>query len=412
VSAPERPPEPILHVDMDAFYATVEVRRDPALAGRPVLVGGTGGRGVVASASYEARAYGVHSAMPMAQALRLCPDAVLVSPDFAAYQRVSARLRELFLAVTPLVEPLALDEAFLDVGGSVRLFGPPERIGALLRRRIAGDLGLPASVGVAPNKYLAKLCSGKAKPDGLLHLRAVDVDRFLAPLGVRDLWGVGEQTAARLQRFGIATVADVRATPVPTLSRLVGAAAADQLARLARGQDARPVVPYEPARSVSAEETFDRDVDDPEVLRRELLRLAEKVARRLRRGGLAGRTVTLKLRYANFSTVTRARTSATPTDQATVLYATAGELLDALRLERVRVRLIGVGVTNLATADASRQLELFADDRWGRLERAADRARSRFGETALTRGALLDGDPETTAQDRRALAGGSVAAER
>jgi DNA polymerase-4 len=381
---------------MDAFYAAVEIRRDPALAGRPVLVGGTGGRGVVASASYEARAYGVHSAMPMARALRLCPDAVLVSPDFAAYQQVSGRLRELFLAVTPLVEPLALDEAFLDVGGSVRLFGPPERIGGLLRRRIAGELGLPASVGVAPNKFLAKLCSGKAKPDGLLHLRAGEVDRFLEPLGIRDLWGVGEQTAARLRRFGITTIADIRATPTPTLSRLVGHAAAGQLAQLARGQDPRPVIPHEPAKSVSAEETFDRDVDDPAVLRRELLRLAEKIGRRLRRGGLAGRTVTLKLRYANFSTVTRARTCPAPTDQATVLYAIAGDLLDALRLERVRVRLIGIGVTNLTTVNASRQLDLFADDRWGRLERAADGARRRFGEAAVTRGALLDGEPEVT----------------
>jgi DNA polymerase-4 len=397
VSAPERPPEPILHVDMDAFYAAVEVRRDPALAGRPVLVGGSGGRGVVASASYEARAYGVHSAMPMAQALRLCPDAVLVSPDFDAYQRVSARLRQLFMSVTPLVEPLALDEAFLDVGGSVRLFGPPQRVGALLRQRIADELGLPASVGVAPNKFLAKLCSSKAKPNGLLHLRADDVDEFLEPLGVRDLWGLGEQTAARLARFGINTVQDVRLTAAPTLARLVGQAAAVQLAHLARGEDARPVIPYEPAKSVSAEETFDRDVDDPEVLRRELLRLAERVARRLRRGGLAGRTVTLKLRYANFSTVTRSRTGPTPTDQATTLYATAGQLLDALRLERVRVRLVGIRITNLVPVDASRQLNLFADDRWGRLERAADAARSRFGEAAVTRGALLDGEPQVTA---------------
>ncbi|MGH3666088.1 MAG: DNA polymerase IV [Egibacteraceae bacterium] len=393
MSAPVRPAEPILHVDMDAFYASVEVRRDPALAGRPVLVGGAGGRGVVASASYEARAYGIRSAMPMARALRLCPDAVVVSSDFAVYHEVSAQLRGIFESVTPLVEPLSLDEAFLDVGGSIRLFGPPPAIGEWLRARIHGELGLTASVGVAPNKYLAKLCSTKAKPDGLLHLPADRVTAFLATLGVRDLWGVGAQTAAKLERFGIRTIADVAATPPATLARILGSAAAEQLGRLARGADDRPVVPFEAAKGMSAEETFDRDVDDPAVLRRELLRLAEKVARRLRRGGVAARTVTLKLRYANFTTVTRSRTRTLPTDQATQLHDEAAALLDALRLERVRVRLVGLGTANLVPVDASRQLDLLDDERWSLLERAADDARGRFGEAALTRGALLDDEP-------------------
>jgi DNA polymerase-4 len=387
---PSRPAEPILHVDMDAFYASVEALRDPALVGRPVLVGGLGGRGVVASASYEARVYGIHSAMPMARALRLCPQAVVVSPDFAAYQDVSQRLRELFLSVTPLVEPLSLDEAFLDVGGSERLFGPPEVIGALLRDRIRGELGLPASVGVAPNKHLAKLCSGKAKPEGLLHLRAGEVAAFLGRLPIRDLWGVGEQTAARLERFGLRTVADVAGTAGPTLVRIVGHAAAAQLASLAVGEDRRPVVPYEPAKGMSTEETFDRDVDDPAVLRRELLRLAETIARRLRRGEVAARTLTLKIRYANFATVTRSRTLALPTDHATELHAESAALLDALRLERVRVRLLGLGVANLVPAGAARQLRLLDDDRWQQVERAADVARNRFGDAAVTRAALLD----------------------
>ncbi len=280
-----RPEEPILHVDMDAFYAAVEVRRDPALAGRPVLVGGQGGRGVVASASYEARAHGVSSAMPMARALRLCPHAVVVSPDFAAYTEASAGIRAIFLAYTPMVEPLALDEAFLDIGGSVRLFGPPALIGARIRARIRDELGLVASVGVAPNKFLAKLCSQKAKPDGLLHLRAAEVAAFLAPLGVRDLWGVGEATAARLDRFGVRTVGEVAALPAATLRRLLGPAAATALAQLARGADTRPVVPWEAAKGMSAEETFDRDVDDPAVLRpgrlaRPLGRLARPLGRR------------------------------------------------------------------------------------------------------------------------------------
>ena len=375
---------------MDAFYASVEVRRDPTLAGRPVLVGGAGGRGVVASASYEARAVGVHSAMPMARALRICPDAVVISPDFAAYTQVSAQLRQIFLSVTPLVEPLSLDEAFLDVAGSIRLFGDPPTIGARLRQRIRDELSLPASVGVAPNKFLAKLCSGKAKPDGLLHLRAAEVADYLKALGVRDLWGVGEQTAAKLERFGVRTVGDVAELPETTLSRIIGPAAAAQLSRLARGGDDRPVIPYEAAKGMSNEETFDRDVDDPAVLRREVLRLSEKVARRLRRGGVAARTVTLKLRYANFQTISRSRTLAAPTDQATELHAEVSALLDALRLERVRVRLIGVGASNLVPADASRQLGLLDDDRWGVLERAADDARTRFGDIAVTRGALLD----------------------
>ncbi len=379
-----------MHVDMDAFYASVEVRQDRALVGRPVLVGGQGGRGVVASASYEARAFGVTSAMPMARALRLCPDAVVVSPDFALYAEVSGRLREIFLSVTPLVEPLSLDEAFLDVAGSVRLFGPPADIGATLRRRIHDELELPASVGVAPNKFLAKLCSGKAKPDGLLHLPEENVPAFLGPLGVRDLWGVGEQIAARLERFGIRTVADVAAIPTATLHRIVGPAAGAQLARLAVGADDRVVIPYEPAKGMSAEETFDRDVDDPQVLRRELLRLAERIARRLRSGNVAARTVTLKLRYANFSTITRSRTLAAPTAEATDLHREVAEMLDALRLERVRVRLVGLGTSNLVPAGASRQLGLLDDDRWGLLERAADDARGRFGDTAVTRGALLD----------------------
>ena len=386
--------EPILHVDMDAFFASVEVRRRPELAGKPVLVGGLGGRGVVASASYEARAYGIGSAMPMARALRLCPHAVVLRPDFDAYVEASRQINAVFLSVTPLVEPLSLDEAFLDVGGSVRLFGPPDAIAQDVRRRIRDELGLPSSVGIAPNKHLAKLCSGKAKPDGILHLRAEDVAGFLRPLPARDLWGVGEQTAARLERFGVRTVADILATPYATLQRIVGEAGAAHLATLARGEDLRKVVPHEPARGMSNEETFDRDVDDPEVLRRELLRLAENLARRLRRGGVAARTITLKLRYATFQTVTRSRTLAIPTDHATELHREAARLLDALRLERIRVRLIGLGVSGLVPADAARQLRLLgADDRWQRAERAADVARARFGDDAVTRARLLPDEP-------------------
>ncbi len=375
---------------MDAFYASVEVRQRPELTGRPVLVGGTGGRGVVASASYEARARGIHSAMPMARALRLCPDAVVLSPQFDLYAQVSEQLRAIFGSITPLVEPLSSDEAFLDVRGSVRLFGPPEVIGSTLRRRIAEELRLTASVGVAPNKFLAKLCSGKAKPDGLLHLRAEQVAGYLAPLPVRDLWGVGAKTAERLERFGVRTVGDLQQVPFDTLRRLIGEAASTQLASLAQGHDQRVVTPHQPSKGMSAEETFDADIDDPDVLKRELLRLSERVARRLRREDHACRTVSLKLRYANFQTITRSTTLPYPVDDATQLYRHTAGLLDDLRLQRVRVRLIGVGVTNLTAGDAARQLSLTADDRWQELERAADVARSRFGEAAVTRGSLLD----------------------
>jgi DNA polymerase IV len=375
---------------MDAFYASVEVRKDPSLAGRPVLVGGAGGRGVVASASYEARAFGIRSAMPMARARRLCPHAVVVRPDFDAYRTVSGELLDLFRSITPLVEPLSLDEAFLDVGGATRLLGSPEEIAADVRARIAGELRLPASVGIGPNKFVAKLCSGKAKPDGIVHVRAAEVADYLAPLPVRDLWGVGEQTAAKLDRYGIRRVGELRSTPEATLARILGPAASGALVQLAAGVDRRPVIPYEPAKGMSAEETFDRDVDDPATLRRELLRLAEKVARRLRTGGVAARTVTLKLRYASFETISRSRTLDAPTDEATRLHREVTTALDALRLERVRVRLIGLGTSNLVPSGSARQLDLLDDDRWRRLERAADVARDRFGDAAVTRGALLD----------------------
>ncbi len=385
-----RPTEPILHIDMDAFFAAVEARRDPSLAGKPLLIGGAGGRGVVASASYEARAFGITSAMPMASAIRRCPHALVRSPDFAAYQEASSTLMEILRSVTPLVEPLSLDEAFCDVGGSVRLFGEPPTIARSLRQRVTEELGLPSSVGVAKNKFLAKLCSAKAKPEGLLHLREGEVDAFLAPLDVRDLWGVGAQTAHRLERFGIRRVGDVAATEEATLVRLVGKAAGAQLSRLSHGWDPRPVVPTEAAKGMSAEETFDTDVDDPEVLRNELLRLAERVGRRLRREGVAARTVTLKLRYATFQTITRSRTLTLPTEQATELHQEAVALLDALRLERVRVRLIGLATSNLVASRGSGQLGLLTSDRWRRLERATDDARARFGDDAVTRGALLD----------------------
>jgi DNA polymerase IV len=389
--------EPILHVDMDAFYASVEQRDDPSLRGRPVVVGGAGSRGVVAAASYEARRYGISSAMPVVRARRLCPDVVVVAPDFDRYRAVSSELREIFLSYTPLVEPLALDEAFLDVGGSVRLFGQPPEIAAAIRRDVRERTGLAASVGIAPNKFLAKLCSGKAKPDGVLHLRRDDVATFLRPLPVADLWGAGPKTVERLERYGFRTIGDVADADARTLERIVGDALGRQLHRLARGEDDRRVVVAEPAKSVSAEETFPVDVDDPDTLRKEVLRLCERVGRRLRATGVAGRTITLKVRFASFQTVTRSTTLDLPTDRTHDLVTHATALLDGLRLERARVRLLGVGVSNLDPGTAARQLELGADLRWEDAERTVDRLVERFGRGAVRYGRLIgDSDPDVT----------------
>jgi DNA polymerase-4 len=385
-----RPPEPILHVDMDAFYASVEVRDDPRLRGRPVIVGGTGGRGVVASASYEARRFGITSAMPVSQAVRRCPSAVVIPPRFDAYAAASDALADIFRSVTPLVEPLALDEAFLDVGGSVRLFGAPVEIAAGLRRRIADELRLPASVGVAPNKFLAKLCSRRAKPDGLLHLARADVDAFLAELDIAELWGVGEQTARRLAAAGIRRVGDLRAVEERAIARLVGAASAHTLRELAHGVDARAVTADVAAKGLSAEETFQVDLVDVAQLRRGLLALSERVARRLRAADVRARTVTLKVRDADFATRTRSRTLGVATAEAATLHATVMALLPTAWAPPTAIRLLGVGASQLVDVDHGVQLDLLGSGRWNDAERVADAVRAQFGAAALTRGALLD----------------------
>jgi DNA polymerase IV len=405
----ERHPEPILHVDMDAFYASVEQRDDPALRGKPVVVGGAGGRGVVAAASYEARRFGVRSAMPMVRARRLCPDLVIAPARFDRYGEVSRQVMEILTSYTPLVEPLSLDEAFLDVAGSVRLFGPPPHIGESIRSDVRTQLGLPCSVGVAPTKSVAKLLSAKAKPDGLLHWRVDEVAERLRPLPVSDLWGAGPKTVERLEAYGFRTVGQLADTDLRTLQRVVGEALGSQLHALARGEDPRRVTPHEPARSVSNEVTFDEDIDDPEVLRRVVLRLGEKVGRRLRRAELAGRTITLKVRFASFETVTRSATLPAPTDRTHDIVTVAHRLLDALRLERVRVRLLGVGVSNLGDGDGARQLALVADEpdlvldadeRWEEVERVADQVAERFGAVGVSYASLLDEEHDDRAPTR------------
>lgn len=381
---------PILHVDMDAFFASVSLLDHPELVGTPVIVGG-GSRGVVLSATYEARRFGVHSAMPMTRARRICPTATVLPPEHARYAEVSAGVMEIFRSITPVVEPLSLDEAFLDVGGARRRLGRPAEIGQLIRDRVVDEQGITCSVGVAPSKFVAKLASTRTKPDGLLVVPVAEVVAFLHPLPVGALWGVGEKTEKELTRLGLRTVGDLAHTPVSTLVRAVGQATGTHLHALSWGRDERMVVPAQPDRSIGADETFARDVDDPEIVLRELLRLCERTANRLRSAGLAGRTISIKVRFADFTTITRSRTLPEATDVAAVIYATARSLYEALRLDRARLRLIGVRVEQLADSDsAPHQLALDERSRGRReAEQAADRAARRFGSGAVRPGSLL-----------------------
>jgi len=382
----------VLHVDMDAFYASVELRERPELRGRPVIVGGGGSRGVVLSATYEARAYGVASAMPLMRARRLCPEAVVIKPDHAAYSRVSAGVMEVFRSVTPLVEPLSLDEAFLDVRGAARRLGGPRLVGEWIRATVEDEQGITCSVGVATTKFVAKLASAHCKPDGLLVVPATRVVEFLHPLPVAALWGVGDKTEQALTRLGLHTVGDLANTPAATLQRALGSAAGAHLSSLAWGRDARRVTPLEPDKSIGAEETFAVDVDDPVVVHRELLRLSERTAGRLRAAGQVGRTVSIKIRFSDFTTITRSRTLGEATDVGRTVYETALLLYGALGLERARLRLVGVRVEGIADAIGQPHQLLLGerDTGWREAEQAVDRAARRFGAGAVRPAALVD----------------------
>ena len=380
----------ILHVDMDAFYASVEVRRRPELRGRPVIVGGAGGRGVVSAASYEARRYGVRSAMPSSRARALCPHAVFLPPDFTAYTAASRAVMKIFRDVTPLVEPLSLDEAFLDVAGARRLLGRPAEIARGIREKIFAEQRLTCSVGVAATKFVAKLGSTRAKPDGMIVVPAADVLEFLHPLPVGALWGVGDKAAERLQRLGLTTVGDLARASQAMLRGAVGDAAAAHLHELSWGRDPRKVVPEHEEKSIGAETTFETDVTDPAVLRRHLLALSDKVGARLRAAGQVGRTVSIKVRWSDFRTVTRSRTMATTTDVAREIFETSQALLRTLGVAEP-VRLIGVRVEGLApAASAPRQLTLGEPENgWREAEAAADAVAARFGRAIVGPASLL-----------------------
>ena len=384
-AAPKSPPaspRAIIHVDMDAFYASVEQRDHPELAGRPVIVGGTGNRGVVSAASYEARKFGVHSAMPVTQARRLCPHGEYVPPRMAVYRDVSGQVFRIFREFTPLVQGLSLDEAFLDVTGSLKLFGDVEAIGEAIRDRIRESTGLAASVGMAENKFLAKLASDYDKPDGFVHIPAGDAQRFLDPLPLRRLWGIGRKSLPRLKQAGLLTVGDLRRADPGLLAELLGNRA-DHFQRLARGEDQRPVEPVREDKSISHEQTFDTDLSNETDILAVIQSQSMKVARRLRNKQLCAGTVTVKLRNPRFETASRSQTLQASTQSGRIVYATAKALYRVWRRQHrtTELRLVGVGVSQLAPLHDPGEL-LEGQD--GAVDRLMDDISNRFGDVLAT----------------------------
>jgi len=380
----------VIHVDMDEFFAAVEKLDHPELRGKPILVGGDPrGRGVVATASYEARAFGCHSAMPMAKAVRLCPHAVLVPPHFDRYSAVSEQVFEVFHRFTPLVEGLSIDEAFLDVTGCEGLFGPGPAIARQIKDQIRQDTGLTASVGVAPNKFLAKLASDLKKPDGLVVIQQEDAQALLDPLPVRKIWGIGPAAEKALARINVQTIGQLRRAPRELLERAFGKDGAEHYLRLSQGLDDRPVETGGQAKSIGQETTFVHDVDDLEKLRTVLLGQVEEIARKLREQKLLARTLSLKIRYGDFTTLSRSSTLNAPSDVTAQLWETAQGLLDAWASRAFTpLRLLGVHLSGLVSP-AGRQLSLFEEVdniRQSRLDKALDDIATRFGGGAVKRG--------------------------
>ncbi|MGZ0710685.1 DNA polymerase IV (plasmid) [Coraliomargarita sp. W4R53] len=378
----------ILHVDMDAFYASVEQLDDPSLVGKAIIIGAPEGRSVVSSASYEARKFGVRAAMPVSQALRLCPHGVVVLPHFDRYRALSAQVMAIFREITPLVEPLSIDEAFLDVRGARRLWGSPGLIATNLRTRVRAETGLVCSVGVAATKHVAKMASTISKPDGLLIVSAADTAAFLEPRSVGALWGVGPKAVESLAGRGIHTVRDIIATPTSVLERALGSATAERVWHLARGIDSRQIDTTRLEKSVGHEETFEDDISDQGILRSEIRRLADRVGTRLRDSGWEANTIAIKVRFADFTTVSRSRTLAEPTAVGQRIGDAAHDLFATLA-QPLPVRLLGVRAERLQASGAA-PIALWDDDaEWRRVEGAVDSAAARFGHGAITRATLL-----------------------
>jgi nucleotidyltransferase/DNA polymerase involved in DNA repair len=385
---------------MDSFFVEVERLAAPELIGRPVAVGGAGPRGVIASASYEARSYGARSAQPTAIARRLCPELIVLPADHGRYAEVSEEVFALFRSVTPLVEGLSLDEAFLDVSGLRLHHASPVEVGEMIRAAIRTELGLPASVGVASVKFIAKLASEAAKPDGIKHVPTREQLLFLHALPASAMWGVGPATLAALARLGVETIGDIAALPERSLVNAVGPAAGRQLHDLSQGRDAREVTPDIAAKSISVEETFENDLVGMELVETALLSHAQRLSGRLRRAGLRGRTITLKVRYPDFSTITRSHTTTMAVDGSRQLFLIATELLGGLGGPAQAVRLLGLGASALEPADLPKQLDIDDNAGWDSVESAIAGVRERFGEAALGPARLIvskkstDPDPE------------------
>ena len=383
----------ILHVDMDAFFASVEERDNPALKGKAVVVG-AGVRGVVSAANYEARKFGIHAAMPVGRAKRLAPHAIFVPPNMSRYSEVSSHIMEIFRSVTPLVEPLSLDEAFLDVTGAKRLLGDGREIAKQIRAKVEASEGITCSVGIATTKFIAKLASGRCKPNGMLEIASDRVLEFLHPLPVNAIWGVGPKTNEELQKLGLRTVADIANTPRQTLIRALGEASGASLYELAWGRDYRDVVVNEPEKSIGNEETFSRDIDSPEEILREFLRMSEKATARLRDANLFAKTITIKIKFADFSSITRSKTLPLAIDSTHQTYEVVKKLYLALRNDGARIRLVGVSLSNLQE-DVPVQLELGARERgWREADSAIDKATARFGRASVRPGRLIKPEKE------------------
>ena len=381
----------ILHVDMDAFFASVEERDNPALKGKAVVVG-TGVRGVVSAANYEARKFGIHAAMPVGRAKRLAPHAIFVPPNMSRYSEVSSHIMEIFRSVTPLVEPLSLDEAFLDVTGAKRLLGDGREIAKQIRAKVEASEGITCSVGIATTKFIAKLASGRCKPNGMLEIASDRVLEFLHPLPVNAIWGVGPKTNEELQKLGLRTVADIANTPRQTLIRALGEASGASLYELAWGRDYRDVEPEEVDKSISAAETFDTDTEDQEVVLRELLRLTEKATYRMREKDFSARTISIKVRFADFKTITRSKTVPLAISATHEVFEVVRNLFLALKLDRARIRLVGVSLDGLEDGvDASEQLVLGEREKgWRQATAAMDKASARFGQGSVRPARLFD----------------------
>ncbi len=383
----------ILHVDMDAFFASVTERDHPELKGKAVVIG-AGVRGVVTSANYEARKFGIKAAMPVGRAQRLAPHAIFIPPDHKRYSEVSEHIMEIFHSFTPLVEPISLDEAFLDVTKARRLLGDGRAIATAIRAKVEAQEGITCSVGIASSKFIAKLASQRCKPNGILEIPTDRVLTFLHPLPVSALWGVGPKTNEALERLGLHTVGDIAQTPQQTLIRALGQAAGESLYELAWGRDDRDVIPEDPDKSISAAETFDRDIDDPEIVAKEILRMCERASSRMRERSLFAKTIALKVRFADFTTVNRSKTLPLPIDTTHEIYEVAKALYEALSIERARIRLVGVSLENLHS-DTHEQLVLGArESSWRELQGGIDAAKARFGRDSVRPGRLINESDE------------------